>query len=154
MKKTANVITTLFQFIVTFVALLIIFLIYAVLNVDDVDMVNTIGFFLFQPLFASIFSALTIAVCFIVGLPIRFNNKINRWWKTKPLLPIIGFAIGLFLLMLAFNSNLTDTKQVVINEETVEKEVPNLVVSVSGWLLVAFSLLHFYPVSLRSLFHK
>ncbi len=154
MRRITKVISTAFQFILTFVVLFIIFLIYAVLDIDDADMVNAIGFIVFQPLFAFGFSALTILVCFIIGLPIRFNNKFNGWWKTKPLIPVTGFVVGLILLVLAFNSNLTETKEIILNEKTVEKEVPNLTASIIGWFLVAFSLLHFYPVSLKSLFRK
>jgi hypothetical protein len=154
MKKTAFALSLLFQLFVTFATLFVIYIIYALLDVDEADMINGIGFIIFQPLFGFVLTAMTILICFIVGLPIRLKSKMRQWWLARPLLPISGVAIGLFLLFIAFNSNLTETKQVVLNGETVDKEVPNTLISISGWFLIAFSLLHFYPQSVFSLIRR
>ncbi|QEC55201.1 hypothetical protein [Flavisolibacter ginsenosidimutans] len=154
MRKTAFALSLLFQLFVTFATLFVIYIVYALLDVDEADMINGIGFMIFQPLFGFILTGLTILICFIVGLPIRLKSKVRKWWLARPLLPIIGVTIGLCLLVIAFNFNLTEIKQIVLNGETVEKEVPNTAISVTGWFLTAFCLLHFYPQSVLSLFRR
>lgn len=154
MRKTAFALLSLFQLFVTFATLFVIYIIYALLDVDEADMINGIGFMIFQPLFGFILTSITIVICFVLGLPIRLKSKVRQWWLARPLLPIIGAVVGLLLLLLAFNPNLTEIKQVVLNGETVDKEVPNTVVSITGWFLTAFSLLHFYPQSTLSLFRR
>jgi hypothetical protein len=154
MRKTAFVLSLLFQLFVTFATLFVIYIIYALLDVDDADMINGIGFVVFQPLFGFILTSITILICFVLGLPIRLKSKVRKWWLTRPLLPIIGVVLGLLLLLLAFSPNLTATKQVVLNGETVDKKLPNPSVSITGWFLTAFCLLHFYPQSFLSLFRK
>ncbi|MDB5206941.1 MAG: hypothetical protein JWR72_2016 [Flavisolibacter sp.] len=152
MRKTAFALSLVIQFILTFAFLFIVYIIYALLDVEEADMINGIGFIVFQPLFGFILTAITIVICFIAGLPIRLKTKIKQWWLTKPLIPILGFVIGVLLLILAFNPNLTETKQIILYGETVNKEVPNITVSITGWFLTAFCLLHFYPQSLLVLF--
>jgi hypothetical protein len=154
MTKTTFVLSLLFQLFVTFATLFVIYIIYALLDVDDADMINGIGFVVFQPLFGFILTSITILICFVLGLPIRLKSKVRKWWLTRPLLPIIGVVLGLLLLLLAFSPNLTATKQVVLNGETVDKKLPNPSVSITGWFLTAFCLLHFYPQSFLSLFRK
>ena len=147
MSKTTFVLSLLFQFCVTFATLFIIYIIYALLDVDEADMINGIGFMIFQPLFGFILTFTTVVICFLLGLPVRLNLKMRQWWLARPLLPIIGAIVGIVLLCLAFNANLTETKQVILNGETINKEVPNATVSITGWFITAFSLLHFYPQS-------
>lgn len=154
MIKTLFGRSLLFQLFVTFATLFMIYIIYALLDVDEADLVNAIGFVIFQPLFGFILTAATIAICFIVGLPIRLKLPVREWWLARPLLPLVGTVIGLLFLLLAFTPNLTETKNIIINGETIKKEVPNAVVSITGWFLVAFFLLHFYPQPFFSLFHR
>jgi hypothetical protein len=154
MRKTAFALSLLFQLLMTFATLFVIYIIYALLDVDEADMINGIGFIIFQPVFGFILTALTILICFIVGLPIRLKSKVRQWWLARPLLPIFGISIGLFLLFIAFSSNLAETRQIVLNGVTVDKEVPNTAISITGWFLTGFSLLHFYPQSVLSLFRR
>ena len=154
MRKAAFVLSLVFQLFMTFAILFVIYIVYALLDVDEADMINEIGFIIFQPLLGFILTSITIAICFVLGLPIRLNSKVKDWWVARPLLPIIGAVLGLLLQLLAFNHNLTETKQVVLNVATVHKEVPNLVVSISGWFLTAFCLLHLYPQSVLLVFRK
>src|SRR5687768_10036810 len=148
MRKTAFVLSLLFQLFLTFATLFVIYIIYALLDVDEADMMNGIGFIIFQPFFGLILTSITILACFVFGLPIRTSSKIRQWWISRPLLSVIGFVIGLLLLFLAFNPNLTETKQIMLNGETIDKEVPNAAVSITGWFLTAFCLLHFFPQSI------
>lgn len=136
----------------TFATLFLVYLVYALLDVDEADMINGIGFMIFQPLVGFFVTTITIVICFVLGLPIRLNSKVRQWWLAKPLLPVIGVIVGIVLLWLAFNSNLTETKQVILDGETIDKEVPNATVSITGWFLTAFFLLHLYPQSVLVLF--
>lgn len=152
MRKTAFTLSLPFQFFVTFATLFFVYIVYALLDVDEADMINGIGFMIFQPIFDFIVTTITIVICFVPGLPIRLNAKIRQWWFARPLIPIIGAILGIVLLWFSFNSNLTETKQVILNGETIDKEVPNDTASITGWFLTAFCLLHLYPQSVLLLF--
>ena len=151
MRKTTFALSLLFQLCVTFAVLFVIYIVYALLDFAEADMMNGIGFVIFQPLFGFILSVVTIITCFVLGLPIRLNAKLRQWWLSRPLLSIIGFAIGLILLLVSFNPNLTETKQIILDGTVVDKEVPNTMTSITGWFLTAFCLLHFYPHSVLSM---
>ena len=148
MKKAVPIVTLLFQVFIAFVVLIIVYIIYALADNDEADMVNALGFILFQPLWGFILSSITIALCLLIGLPIRLMARVKQWWYEKPIIPLLGFVIGLLLLLLAFHAAFTETVQVVIDGEPVEKQVPNLTIAVTGWFITAFSLLHFYPQSI------
>jgi len=122
-------------------------MIFAVLDNDEVDMISEVGLLTIQPLFAAILSALTIVACAVIGLPIRLNSKVNKWWKGRPIVSIIGGTIGLTLLLLSINHNFTEDKKVIINEEEIIKQIPNTILALTGWFLTGFSLLHFYPLT-------
>jgi len=154
MRKATFDLSLLFQVFVTFAVLFVTYIIYALLDVDDAGMINGIGFLIFQPLFGFIMTAITIIICFTIGLPIRLNAKVRQWWLVRPWIPIVGLTVGLFLLLIAFNDNIAETHLIILNGETVDKEVPIAVVSIIGWFLTAFCSLHFYPLSLFSLFWR
>jgi hypothetical protein len=130
-----NVSTILFQLFKTFFALSVIYLIYALLDMDEFDMITEGAFLIFQPIFAIILSTLTIVACIIVGLPIRLLPSVRNWRSRRPIIPFIVFAIGLILLLLS------------LNDIEKEKEIPNYSLALTGWFLTAFSLLHFYPMT-------
>jgi zinc transporter ZupT len=126
-------------------------MIYALLDILEIDMIAGIGFLIFQPILGFILTFCTIIACLIVGLPIRLVKKVRDFWLSKPFLPIAGAATGIIMLFLSFNSNFTELKEVTLDYGTVEKEVPNTTLALVGWFLTAFSLLHFYPQSLLRL---
>ncbi|HWJ26723.1 MAG TPA: hypothetical protein VNS32_09275 [Flavisolibacter sp.] len=146
MKKLSPIQTLLFQLFVTYAVLLIVYLYYAQFDIDD-NNDNPFAFFLFQPIFGFIVSSITVAACLIVGLPIRLIKRLKQWWYTKPVIPLLGVAIGLVLLLLAFYPACQETWKVVIDGEPTQKQVPNIVLSRTGWFVTAFFLLHFYPQS-------
>jgi hypothetical protein len=154
MRKTAFVLTLIFQLFLTFATLFVIYIVYALLDVDEVDLISGLGFIVFQPLLGFGLTGLTVLICLIAGLPLRLITKVRQWWLTKPLLPVLGASVGLFMLLLSFHSNLTETKQVILNGETIDKEVPNTPLSITGWFLIAFCLLHFYPQTVLSIFRR
>ena len=152
MSKLSSILTLLIQVFITSIVLFIVYIIYALNDVDEADMVNGIAFIVFQPLFGFILTSITIAACLLIGLPIRIVKRLKQWWYAKPLLPILGVFTGLCLLVLAFLPAWTEIQQVIIHGEPTQKQVPNAGISLAGWFITAFSLLHFYPQSLLNLF--
>ncbi len=152
--KILAVLTILFQLILSFMVLIGIYLVYAVSDMIEIDLVATIGFLLFQPILGVVFTLLTILLCLILGLPIRMIRVVNQFWKTKPIIPIIGTVTGFIFLFLSFLNRNIEIKEVIVENKKVIREVPNLAMSMTGWLLIAFCLLHFYPQSLLKYLHQ
>ena len=59
------------------VALAIIYLKFGPPSYDEVDLVNEVIYLLIVPFF--LISG-TIAICFLIGLPIRLIPKVFNWW--------------------------------------------------------------------------
>lgn len=133
------------QMAVTFAVLFVVYMVFAVLDGGEADLIHWAGLFLIQPLIAAVVSSLTILVCYLVGLPIRLNEKLHDWWRSRPLIPITGGIIGVILLLLSFNVNFAETVMVEMDAEEVTKQIPNTTMILTGWFLIAFSSLHFYP---------
>lgn len=112
---------------------------------SDFGFDGLLGLFVFQPIFALILSGLTIFVCLIAGLPIRLNSKLNYWWTTNFYTAIIGTVFGLTFLFLALLPTFRETVTYDLDGQPTLKQIPNSVLSISGWFLTAFSLLHIYP---------
>jgi hypothetical protein len=114
----------------------------------EFDMISGIGFLIFQPILGSIIIALTIGICFLMGISLRRNKKHSAWWRNNQLIPIMGLLVGLLLFALSFLPSVADVQLIELEEGlTVEKHFPNSILAFSGWFLSAFSLLHFYPLS-------
>lgn len=154
MRKLPAILTLLFQVSITSIVLFTVYIIYAVADIDEADMINGIGFLIFQPLLGFLLTSLTILACLVAGLPIRLIKWLKQWWYTKPFIPLLGIIIGLLLLVLAFHPTWMETQQGVISGEPTEKQVPNDIISITGWFVTAFSLLHFYPQSIFSFVKK
>jgi len=154
MKKWSALFILLIQISITAVVLFIIYIIYALADIDEADMVNGLAFLVFQPLLGCILTSLTIVACLLAGLPIRLVKRLKHWWYTKPLFPLLGLLVGLWLLVLAFYPAWKETQQVIIDNAATQKPAPNTFMSVTGWFMTAFSLLHFYPQSLFYFFRR
>lgn len=148
MRKLISISTVLFQLFITFGVLFVTYIIFALFDMDEFDLIREGAFLIFQPIFGIILSILTIIVCAIVGLPIRLIPKVYSWWSSKPVLAFACVTIGIILMFLSLNVNFTETAQVTIDGEERSKEIPNSCLVVTGWFLSAFSLLHFYPMPL------
>jgi len=102
-----------------------------------------IGSFIFQPVMGLICSFIIIIPCLIVGLPIRFYEKLHCLWKRYWWFPFVLGTIGFLLMYLANFSYY----QVLVYDSLLEQEVVSLnpTLYVSGWVLTIFAVLHFYP---------
>jgi hypothetical protein len=128
--------------------LMAVYLLYALFDIYEWDMINSIGFLIFQPLFGAILSGTTIAICLLIGLPIRLIQRIRQWWMRKLILQLLTLIAGFLLLGIAFLPGLSETQTVLIDEVATEVKTPNTIVTLLGWFITAFSLLHFYPQAL------
>jgi hypothetical protein len=95
----------------------------------------------YQPIRALIIILVTIIICLLVGLPTRFNTKINNWWVHHQPVSIAGIMSGLILLFLSSLKNLQEVES--YGDIVMVKTNPFL--SITGWFLTAFCLLHLYP---------
>jgi hypothetical protein len=147
-KKHKTFLTVLFQFGATSIVLFVLYIIFALLdNLGEAGFENYVGFIIFQPLFGTIITLVTVSVCFIVGIPVRFIPRLKAWWLSKPFIPLFGISVGIILLLLSLNPNLMHSVTTTIGGEEEVKQIPNTELAVTGWLCTGFFLLHFYPFS-------
>ena len=106
---------------------------------------NLIGITLIAPLFATLFSGISIIVFSIIGLPIRLNKKLNLWWKRHFYVAILLVLIGLGLFMLSLLPEFIEAIVYSTEEGTRSSMVPNLVLSSIGLSFTAIGTLHLYP---------
>jgi hypothetical protein len=127
--------------------LIVTFSIYMILALYDNDfgIDGLFGLFIIQPIFAVIFSILTIIICLIIGLPIRLNKKLKHWWTTNFYIAIVGMVCGLIFLLLAMLPEFRETVTIDLDGQKTIKQIPNSILTNIGWLMTAFSLLHLYP---------
>lgn len=144
MNRKFNILTIVFQLVSTFILTLGVYLIYALLD-SDFGFDGLVGLLIFQPLLGTVISILTIFVCLIVGLPIRLDKRINKWWADNFYIPIIGTGCGLIFLFLATLPYFTETVSTDINGQQTFKQIPNSFLSYTGWVLTAFMTLHIFP---------
>lgn len=135
------------QVVSTVCCLLLIYMIYAFVDMDEFDLITEIGFLVIQPLIGLVYIFLTILSCFLIGLPLRLIQKLNCWWQERQVIPVLGLAFGFVLILMSFNTLFTNTENVILDSGPIEKEIPNFRMSLIGWFMIAFSLLHFYPTN-------
>ena len=126
---------------------------------SDSGLENYFGLFIIQPIFAILISGITIFLCLIIGLPIRLNSKMNNWIRNHFYVSLIGLLLGFALLLFAFIPNLKENISYQTEDGEAIKEIPNIFCSISGWIVVTFSLVHSYPPKqltdkLQNLFNK
>ena len=143
MKLVLKEKTFIFQLIITYSISCSIYMIFA-FHYSDPGINGFFGGIIIQPIMGNFFSFLTLLLCFLIGLPLRINNKINSWWKKNYYISGIFIICGLLVLYLSAQSFFEKT--VIIKENGVEmvKNIPNSILNYSGWFLIPFSALHFY----------
>ncbi len=144
MTKVVTIIIIGFQFLVTFIVTVSIYMIYALLD-SNFGIDGLFGIIFIQPIMGVILTFLTIFVCTLFGLPIRLNKKLNNWWTKNFYISILGIVCGLSFLVIAFLPNLKDLVSSEIDGQLEVKSIPNSFFTLTGWFLTAFSFLHLYP---------
>ena len=105
---------------------------------------NFVGLTLFQPLFASLLSVLTVIICGLVGLPIRLNKKLNNWWRNHFYVSILLGLIGSLACATSLLPSFVEEATYGIDGMDVTQTVPNQILAFSGWLLLGIGTLHTY----------
>lgn len=106
---------------------------------------NFVGLTFFQPILAILISILTVIVCGLVGLPIRLNNRLNNWWRTHFYVSILIGFLGLVACAISLIPGFVEEVTYRMDGMDMTQTVPNQILSISGWFLVAIGTLHTYP---------
>lgn len=105
---------------------------------------NFVGLTLFQPILAILLSILTVIVCGLVGLPIRLNNRLNTWWRTHFYISILIGFLGLVACAISLMPGFVEEVTYRMDGMDMTQTVPNRILSISGWFIVAIGTLHTY----------
>lgn len=106
---------------------------------------NFVGLTLFQSILAILISILTVIVCGLVGLPIRLNHRLNTWWRTHFYVAILIGLLGLVACAISLMPGFVEEVTYRMDGMDMTQTLPNRILSVSGWFLVAIGTLHIYP---------
>lgn len=129
----------------TFAVLLPLYMGFAISDIQELDFISFTGLIILQPVFGLILSTITILICLIIGLPIRLNNRLKTWWTNHSNLPIIGMCVSILLICFSFLPSLKTSTVATIDGSEKIIFIPNLVLIISGWSLMAFSIMHYFP---------
>ncbi|QSE97026.1 hypothetical protein [Fulvivirga lutea] len=88
---------------------------------------------------------MTVIVCGLVGLPIRLNNRINTWWRIHFYVPILIEFLGLVACVISLMPGFVEEVTYRMDGMDTTQTVPNQILSISGWFLIAIGKLHVYP---------
>lgn len=119
-------------------------MIFAMFDYQD-GFANFVGLTLFQPILALLLSILTVIVCGLIGLPIRLNNRLNTWWRTNFYVSILIGFLGLVACAISLMPGFVEEVTYRMDGMDMTQTVPNQILSISGWFLVAVGTLHTYP---------
>ncbi len=148
MRKITLMPAIIFQLVIAFFTLYLIFILFHLIKAgsvrvesDDLDSKN----------YLSIYTILTIVlnmvICLLVGLPIRLVPKLNQWWTRMPVINEVMFIIGLGLLVF-YRKSFFNFETIISNSGVSETySLSNPYPVLTGWFLIGFSLLHLYPIS-------
>ncbi len=128
-------------------AFVVTFLLYMVFAMFDYQggLPAFVGLALFQPMLGLIFASTSVIFCILPGLPIRLHMGINRWWR-KHFYVATGIAfLGLLFSALSMVPSWMQTLSYDVEGVVSIHRVPNQFLSISGWYMVTFGILHQYP---------
>jgi hypothetical protein len=148
MKPDSSLYSFLSRLGLAVVALALIYLKFGPPSYEEVDLVNEIIYLLVVPLFLI---GGTIAVCFLIGMPIRLIPKVFNWWYRHPLIPTILLVIGISFCFLSIQPQFISYQKDLEKIEPSVKQIPNFNILTIGWFLTGFSLTHLY---LKPLFNS
>lgn len=152
MKWILNIGTSGFQFISTFILCFVMFMAFAVFDYEG-GVAKFVGLALIHPSLGVLMAILTIIVCFLAGMPIRFIKRLNIWWRRHFYLALVLVLVGMISCAVSLLPNFIEEVDYVIDGMEMVKTVPNQVLSISGWFIAAFGAFHFYP-PLESILEK
>ena len=149
--KGFSVAAFIFQIFISTVFLFFAFFYFDPINALDQE-AETINFLVFGIVVQLKFLSLTILACILVGLPLRIIPRMQFWWLSRFFLQLLVLGTGIAILVLSKLDGLRVVETVIQNGEMVVKDYSDLKVSLSGWFLTAFALLHFNPSNIAEYF--
>ena len=126
------------------ISMIVLYMIFAISDFRG-GFDGIIGIVIFQPIMAIVFSLITVFTCGIIGLPIRINKKLNEWWRTKFYVSIILIFVGLLFCVISFLPNMVEQVEYEIEGIMEIVTIPNIILAISGWFVIAFGILHSFP---------
>ena len=129
--------------------LFIVYMLYAIIDLYEIDTLNIVGLFTYQAIVGLIMALLTAICALIIGLPIRLNSRVNSWWRKNPGIWIGILALGIFLMLMAWSDNFSEV--IYTEPGKLPREIPHYGISIVGWCFIAFALVHSY---LHEAYHK
>ena len=95
---------------------------------------------IFQPIMGVIFAAIAVAICFIIGLPIRLARSVRELWRRVWWLPLFLGAVGFVLMIMSW------VLRVTVRDPATDMDVQTFqpAMALGGWLLSVFAALHFW----------
>lgn len=127
------------QLALTFCSLLAIYLLFALLEYNGgID--GLLGFIVFQPLFGTVLTLVTIGLCAVIGLPLRLQGILRDWWLQRTYFRFVMLLIGIAFLVYS-----AQNQQFVYDADGWPKPIPDVWIAILGWFITGFSLLHAYP---------
>lgn len=142
--RRASLFTYLSQLLSTAVVLFVLYIEYARLSLIDLDMIGM----MVQGVIAAVVISFTLAVCSLLGLPLRLVPRIVQWWRKRQYIVVIGVITSLLVFWLSFTSPMRENAEIESAGTLVQTQLPNRNLVAIGWFLLTFCLLHFYPCSL------
>ncbi len=143
-SRLFNIAIILFQVGLTLVTTFGLYMLFAMFDYRG-GIANFIGLTVLQPIFAILLSVVTVIVCGLVGLPVRLNRKLNEWWRTHFYVSILIGLSGLIACAISLTPGFVEEITYSMDGSDRTHTVPNQILSITGWFLVAFGTLHVYP---------
>lgn len=134
----------MFQVGLTIGTTFVLYMLFAMFDYQG-GFANFVGLTLYQPILAIMLSILTVIVCGLVGLPIRLNNRLNTWWRTHFYISVLIGFLGLVACAISLIPGFVEEVTYRMDGMDMTQTVPNQILSISGWFLVAIGTLHTYP---------
>lgn len=138
-----NIGILVFQIIITFTLLLVVYMLLAIMD-SDFGIEGLLILTFVQPIIGLMLTIGVIVGSFLVGLPIRLNKNIQTWWTTYNI-AVIGIIFGCSLMLI---SNMNFLQEAVSYEEEgvmLNKNIPHAYTLYSGWCMLGFMCLHLFP---------
>src|SRR5882757_3287055 len=57
---------------------------------------------IFQPIMGAIFAGVAVALCFVLGLPVRFIRPVREFWRRAWWLPFVLGSVGFVLMVMSW----------------------------------------------------
>ena len=144
MTRIIKIAIILFQVGLTIGTTFILYMLFAMFNYQG-GFANFVGLTLFQPILAILLSILTVIICGLVGLPIRLNTRLNNWWRTHFYISILIGLTGLISCTISLTPGFIEEVPFRMDRMVMIQTIPNRILSITGWFLVAIGTLHTFP---------